>query len=43
VLAAQGTPSAVSGDTWFYGASTVSFTDGTVGGYANVSRNLRVK
>ncbi len=43
VLAAQGNPTAVVGDSWRYGFSFVTFADGRVVGYANISRNLRVR
>ena len=42
VLAAQGTPSGVSGDRWSYGFSSVVFTHGKVSGYSDISNNLRV-
>lgn len=42
VLALQGTPTRVAGDTWFYGQSSVSFSEGTVAGYWNGAGNLRV-
>jgi hypothetical protein len=43
VLAVQGTPSSIVGETWYYNYSTVSFYNGRVRGYSNTSNNLKVK
>ncbi len=43
VLAAQGTPSSIIGNTWYYDYSSVEFVNDRVRGYSNISRNLRVK
>lgn len=43
VLVVQGTPSAITGDTWRYEYSSVTFRNGRVTGYSNISRNLRVR
>jgi len=42
VLAAQGTPSSVFGELWYFGASSVTFSNGLVASYSNISNNLRV-
>jgi len=39
----QGTPSRIIGDTWFYRASQVTFSNDRVVGYSNNSKNLRMK
>ena len=39
----QGTPSRIIGDTWFYRASQVTFSDDRVVGYSNNSENLRMR
>jgi len=39
----HGTPSRIIGDTWFYHASQITFSNGRVVGYANNSGNLHVK
>lgn len=41
-MAAQGTPSNISGNTFTYGFSRVEFWNGRVVGWANISNNLRV-
>lgn len=43
VLAVQGTPSSIIGDTWHYDYSSIRFLDGKVKGYSNISENLHVK
>jgi curved DNA-binding protein CbpA len=43
VLAVQGTPSSIIGETWYYSYSTISFYNGRVKGYSNTSQNLKVK
>ena len=43
VLSVQGTPTSVESNRWMYELSSVDFADGKVEGYANVSRNLRVR
>jgi curved DNA-binding protein CbpA len=43
VLAVQGTPNSIIGDTWHYGYSSVEFLNGMVEGYSNISKNLHVK
>lgn len=43
VLAVQGTPSAVIGNTWKFGESEVSFRGGRVVSFANHAHNLQVK
>ena len=43
VIAVQGTPSSIVGETWYYEHSTVSFYNGRVKGYSDTSRNLKVK
>jgi hypothetical protein len=43
VLAVQGTPSSIIGNSWHYEYSSVSFSNGVVAGYSNISNNLRVK
>jgi serine/threonine protein kinase len=50
VLAIQGTPTEIIsgdrsiGDIWWYGFSSVQFsTNGTVVGYSNIGRNLRIR
>lgn len=40
VAGAMGTPNALSGDTWSYGQSTVTFSDGVVSSYDNAGGNL---
>ncbi len=42
VLAVQGTPTSILGNTWMYGFSTVRFHDGKVSAYNNIGENLRV-
>jgi curved DNA-binding protein CbpA len=39
----QGTPSSIIGDTWFYDASQITFSNGRVTGYSNNSGNLHMK
>jgi outer membrane protein assembly factor BamE (lipoprotein component of BamABCDE complex) len=43
VLAVQGTPSSVDGNTFEYGYSSVYFTDDRVLEYSNISKNLKVR
>jgi len=43
VLSAQGTPTAVYGDIWSYGYSSVTFNNGVVSGYNNSARNLKIR
>ena len=44
VLAVQGTPTRVAGDTWGYEYSSVEFgPDGAVVGYSDISDNLKVR
>jgi len=43
VLAAQGTPSAIIGDQWFYGSSWVTFSKGTVSGWNTGGNPLKVR
>ena len=44
VLAVQGTPTGISGDTWDYEYSSVKFgPEGKVSSYANISNNLKVR
>lgn len=43
VLAIQGTPTSVQGNTWYYRSSSVTFSRGRVESYSNQSRNLRIK
>jgi hypothetical protein len=43
VRATQGPPQYLSATTWKYGLSTVTFKNRRVVGYANISRNLRVR
>ncbi len=43
VLAIQGTPSSITGETWDYKFSSVYFNGDRVNGYSNISRNLRVR
>jgi hypothetical protein len=42
VLAVQGTPTTVYGQTWFYGSSQVRFQNGKVVYYDNIGENLRL-
>lgn len=39
----QGTPTAIIGDTWSYEYSSISFTNGRVSGYSDISKNLKVR
>lgn len=43
VLSAQGTPTEVSGDTWGYDYSTVTFTNGVVSGWFTNGTRLRTR
>lgn len=43
VLAVQGAPDRVSGETWWYGTAAVTFAGGRVAGYSNADGNLRVR
>jgi G3E family GTPase len=43
VLSLQGAPSRMIGDTWFYDASQVAFSNDRVIGYSNNSGNLHMK
>ena len=43
VLAIQGTPTSVQGNTWYYRSSSVTFSRGRVASYSNQSGNLRIK
>jgi hypothetical protein len=43
VLAVQGTPKKIIGDTWYYGYSSIDFNNGKVKGYSNISKNLKVR
>ncbi len=43
VVAIQGTPTSVQGNTWYYRSSSVTFSRGRVTSYSNQSRNLRIK
>ena len=43
VLAVQGTPTSIVGETWYYSYSTINFYNGRVRGYSNTSKNLHVK
>jgi hypothetical protein len=42
VLAAQGTPTSISGNRWSYDFSSIEFRDGKVANYSNISNNLHV-
>jgi len=43
VLAAMGPPTSIHLNTWMYGMSSVTFSQGRVSGYDNVGGNLRLK
>jgi len=43
VIALQGTPSGIIGNTWIYGLSQIEFYNENVVSYSNVSKNLKVK
>jgi hypothetical protein len=43
VIAIQGTPSGIIGNTWIYGLSKINFYNGKVTSYSNTSKNLKVK
>jgi hypothetical protein len=43
VIALQGTPGSIIGNTWVYGLSQIKFYDDTVVSYSNASQNLKVK
>lgn len=43
VLAVQGAPTSIEGNRWMYDLSWVSFTDGKVDSYSNISHNLHVQ
>jgi hypothetical protein len=43
VLAVQGTPTGIRGNTWHYDYSSVQFLNGTVKGYSDISKNLKVR
>jgi curved DNA-binding protein CbpA len=43
VLAIQGTPWSVIGNTWHYGDSSVYFYGNQVSSYSNVSKNLKIR
>ncbi|WP_093396393.1 J domain-containing protein [Thermodesulforhabdus norvegica] len=43
VLRIQGVPQRISGNTWFYGLSTVTFRNGRVVGYDNFDGTLKVR
>jgi hypothetical protein len=43
VRAIQGTPSSITGNTWKYGLSTVTFKNQRLVSYQNISRNLKVR
>lgn len=43
VLALQGTPTGIRGDTWYYDLSSVTFRNGIVSGYSNTSKNLKIR
>lgn len=43
VLAIQGTPSSVIGNSFLYGYSSVDFQGDRVSGYSNISKNLKVR
>lgn len=43
VLAVQGTPKKIIGDTWYYEYSSIDFYNGKVKGYSNISKNLKVR
>lgn len=42
VVAIQGTPTSIVGDTWLYDLSSIRFSQGKVVGYSNISGNLRL-
>lgn len=42
VLSAQGTPSGISGNEWWYELSTITFDERVVAGWRDYSHNLRV-
>jgi len=43
VIALQGTPSGIIGNTWIYGLSKINFYNGKVTSYSNVSKNLKIE
>jgi len=44
VLAVEGTPKSIAGDTWFYNdIDNITFDNGVVSSYSNSSNSLKVK
>ena len=43
VLAVQGTPTSIIGNSWHYDYSSVQFVNGKVKGYSDISKNLKVR